>query len=314
MASTHEVSRAAPEDAGAAVPRAARVRADLALLVVTAIWGGTFAMVKDALNAAGPFTFLALRFAIATAAMVPFLALARGESWRVGRAAWIGGGVLGVVLYAGFGFQTAGLQWTTPARAAFVTGLSVVIVPLFAAAFLGRSIRPRVWTGVVLALLGMALLSLGPDVFSGGAWFSTATAVGDLLVIGCALAFALHITLVGEYAPRHGDLPLSVMQFAVAALLAITSAFTLERPTLAQVAPILPAAAFTGLLATAGAFVVQVRAQRQTTATRTALVFSAEPVFGALFAYLLVGETLGPAALAGCALILAGMLVAQLAD
>jgi drug/metabolite transporter (DMT)-like permease len=122
------------------------------------------------------------------------------------------------------------------------------------------------------------------------------------------------VFLAGEYAPRLDVLPLTWVQLAVAAGLACLATLALEHPRLEQVGPILPAAAFTGIFATVVAFTIQLRAQRFTSATHTALIFSTEPVFGALFAYLLAGEVLAPAAIVGCGLILAGMLVAQLAD
>jgi drug/metabolite transporter (DMT)-like permease len=290
------------------------LRADLALLAVAAVWGATFVMVKDALAFAGPFAFLALRFALASVLLAPLLA------WPARRAAlgqpglMRAGAVLGCLLCAGYGFQTAGLQFTTPARAAFITGLSVVIVPVLTASVLRKRVRPGVWLGVALATLGLALLSLGPEVLSGGSLIQASTLLGDLLVLGCALVFGGHVFLAGEYAPRLDVLTLTWVQLAVAAGLACAAAALVEHPTVERLGPILPAAAFTGIFATVVAFTIQLRAQRFTSATHTALIFSTEPVFGALFAFLLAGEVLAPAAIVGCGLILAGMLLAQLAD
>jgi drug/metabolite transporter (DMT)-like permease len=279
---------------------------------VAAVWGATFVMVKDALAFAGPFAFLALRFSLATLLLAPLLA------WRPRRAA-LGqpglvrsGAALGVLLCAGYGFQTAGLQFTTPARAAFITGLSVVIVPLLTAGVLRKRIAAGVWLGVALATLGLALLSLGPEVLVGGALIQSSTLVGDLLVLGCAFVFGGHVFMAGEYAPRLDVLTLTWVQLGVAALLAACLTLGLEHPRLEQLGPALPAAAFTGVFATVVAFTIQLRAQRFTPATHTALIFSTEPVFAALFAYLLAGERLGPVEIAGCALILAGMLAVQL--
>jgi drug/metabolite transporter (DMT)-like permease len=226
------------------------------------------------------------------------------------------GAVLGVLLCAGYGFQTAGLQFTTPARAAFITGLSVVIVPLLTASVLRKRIGPGVWLGVALATVGLALLSLGPDVLAGGSLIQiqASTLLGDLLVLGCAFVFGGHVFMAGEYAPRLEVLTLTWVQLAVAAGLAIVMTLALEHPKPEQLGPMLPAAGFTGVFATVLAFTIQLRAQRFTSAIHTALIFSTEPVFGALFAYLLAGEVLAPAAVLGCGLILAGMLVAQLTD
>jgi drug/metabolite transporter (DMT)-like permease len=302
----------------------ARVRADLALLGVTAIWGGTFVMVKDALAFAGPLTFVAVRFTIAALVLAPVVLLTsqrvrggtpRGASPQTSEAPATpplglvaAGSLLGGLLIAGYAFQTAGLQFTSAGRAAFITGLSVVIVPLLAALVLRRRIAHGVWAGVALATVGLALLTVGPVPLD------AAVNLGDLLVLGCTVLFAAHIVVVGEVAPRFDVLGLTLVQLVAAALLGWLLAVAFERPTLDQLVPILPAATFTGVFATVLAFGVQVYAQRFTTSTHTALIFSMEPVFGALFAFLIAGEVLTPPALIGCALILAGMLVAQLAE
>lgn len=304
--------------------RGLQVRADLALLAVAAVWGGTFVMVKDALAVADAFTFMALRFGLAAISTLVVLALSRRVRQRLPnppdppggprpRALWRAGLVLGLLLFAGYAFQTVGLRFTTPARAAFITGLSVVIVPLVLAVGLRRRVRGIVWAGVALAGGGLALLSLGPDILAGGPVLSFGTVLGDVLVLGCAVAFALHVVALGDYAPRFSAVPLVTLQlllvFGLSALAAI-----FERPSASQLLAIFPAAAFTGVFASAGPFLIQTWAQRRTTPTHTALVFSTEPVFGAVFAYLLGGEVLTAAALLGCALILLGMLITQLAE
>ena len=291
----------------------AQLRADLALLLVAAVWGATFVMVKDALAFAGPFVFLALRFSLATLLLAPLLAWARRRA-SLDLSLVRAGGVLGCLLCAGYALQTTGLQFTTPARAAFITGLSVVVVPLLTAGVLRKRVAPGAWLGVGLATLGLALLSLGEDLLAGGSMVAAGTLVGDLLVLGCAFVFGAHVFLAGEYAPRLDVLTLTLVQFGVAAVVAASLTLGIEHPRLEQLGPVLPAAAFTGVFATLMAFTIQLRAQRFTSATHTALIFSTEPVFGAGFAYLLAGEVLAPVAVLGCALILAGMLVAQLAE
>src|SRR5919197_4995336 len=165
------------------------LRADLALLGVAAVWGATFVLVRDALTFAGPFTFLAVRFGLATVLLAPLLLRAGRRAALDGRLARAGA-VLGTLLCAGYGFQTAGLQFTTPARAAFITGLSVVVVPLLAAVGLGRPVARGIWLGVALATVGLALLSLGPELASGrGRVVDPHTLVGDVLVLGCAFVF-----------------------------------------------------------------------------------------------------------------------------
>jgi drug/metabolite transporter (DMT)-like permease len=186
----------------------------------------------------------------------------------------------------------------------------VVIVPLVSAVILRRSPAPRAWAGVGLAVGGLALLSL-----QAGLRIET----GDLLVLGCAFSFAAHILLTGHLAPRHDPLLLTLGQIVTVLILNAAAALIFDvRPAGLSAlvgridARVLAAAAFTGLLATAAAFAIQTVAQRFTTATHTALIFAAEPVFAGLFSFLLIGELLGPRQLAGCGLILAGMVVAEM--
>jgi drug/metabolite transporter (DMT)-like permease len=277
-----------------------RFWADSSLLLVTAIWGGTFVMVKDALTEVGPLTFLALRFTLATLVLLPVLVrYTRAISWRLAAH----GAAVGLFLFAGYAFQTAGLQFTPASKAGFITGLSVVIVPLISAFALRKPPPAQTLGGVILATVGLALLSLGETL---------SLEVGDLLVLACAISFAVHILAVGWFAPRYEVLLLTAAQIAAAAALNGCGALLFEAPTLAQLQAVMPAALFTGVLATVAAFYVQTYAQRFTTPTHTALIFTMEPVFAGLFAYLLAGERLSERGIIGCGLILAGMLVAQI--
>jgi drug/metabolite transporter (DMT)-like permease len=209
--------------------------------------------------------------------------------------------LMGIALFAGYALQTFGLQLTTPAKAGFVTGLSVVMVPVVATLALHQKLGRGAWLGVGLATAGLALLTLN-------AGFSVNP--GDVLVFGCAAAFACQILLTGRFAPRFDPLLLTFGQIVVVALLAAAAALVVERPAI-PTGSVLFAAAFTGILATSLAFGVQTVAQRFTSSTRTALIFATEPIFAALFSFLLIGEVLGLRQLAGCGLILAGMVLAE---
>jgi drug/metabolite transporter (DMT)-like permease len=284
--------------------------ADLALLLTTLIWGSTFVMVKDAVTAYPVFSFLTLRFLCAIAVMAPVAWLSRarrgvmqGNPSRDAPYLRYGAPLLvGLALFAGFAFQTLGLQLTTPAKTGFITGLSVVLVPLASAVVFHQAPGRNAWLGVGLAALGLALLSLEQGL---------KVNPGDLLVFGCAVAFAAQILLIGQFAPRCDPLTLTLGQFAVVAALSGVAAFAFESPP-PLTGSVLFAAVFTGVLATSLAFGIQTVAQRFTSATHTALIFAAEPVFAALFSFLLIGEVLGLRQVAGCGLILAGMLVAEM--
>jgi drug/metabolite transporter (DMT)-like permease len=290
-----------------------QIAADGALLMVTLIWGATFVMVKDAVSAFPVFSFMALRFTLATLALAPLVL------WqaRRNRAPYAGPRrtsraqpisvlfpslLIGLALFTGYAFQTFGLQLTTPAKAGFITGLSVAIVPIVAALALRQPPSRNAWIGVSLATLGLALLSLTADL---------TVQPGDLLVMCCAVAYAAHILLLGHFAPRYHATQLALGQIATVAVLSVAAALIFD-PRATVNGQVLFAAAFTGVLATAVAFFVQTVAQRFTTSTHTALIFAAEPVFAGLFSFLLIGEVLGARQLIGGALILAGMLIAEL--
>jgi len=307
--------------------------ADAALLGVTAIWGATFVMVKDAVASFPVFSFMALRFVFAALVLLPFVYLRQRRRGAEGRRSEGAEGrpfplalrlshspilplslaplLIGIALFAGYAFQTAGLHLTTPAKAGFITGLSVVIVPVVAALWLRQAPERNVWLGVALAMVGLALLSLQSGL---------AIAPGDLFVFCCALAFAAHILLTGRFAPRFDPVLLTFGQVVVVMLLSGVAALLFDvRPSGSLISlfaglnrQVLFAAAFTGLFATALAFGVQTVAQRFTSSTHTALIFAAEPVFAVLFSFLLIGEVLGPRQLLGCGLILVGMIVAEM--
>jgi drug/metabolite transporter (DMT)-like permease len=279
-----------------------RWQADVALGFVALIWGSTFVMVKSALDSVDPLTFVGWRFWLASV----FLALLFHH--RLGgftRAEFQAGGLIGVWLALGYVFQTIGLQTTTSAKAGFITGLSVVIVPVLATFLLHRPPGRGAIVGIVAATVGLGFLSLDKNL---------RVQAGDLWVLGCAFAFALHIVTVARFSARYDPIRLTIAQIITTAILATGAGFVFETPRLDLPAATWGAIAFTGLAATALAFGLQVYVQRFTTPTHTALLFSLEPVFAALFGWWLASETLGSKELLGCGLILAGMLVAELGD
>ncbi len=277
-----------------------QIQADLWLLLVTLIWGSTFVLVKDTITKIEPCSLTAIRFAFAFLALLALFwrRVLASSRWEV-----LGGALIGLFLFAGYAFQTVGLQYTTAGKAGFITGLSVVIVPFAAFLILRQKPPLNAIIGVVLATIGLALLSLNEG-------FTIAR--GDLIVLGCAFSFALHIVLVGAFAPRTDTMALTTAQMGSAALASAILSWAVERPSLDLPAEVWLAALFLGVVANSFAFGVQNAAQRFTSPTHTALIFSMEPVFAALFAYLLAGETLTKRALVGCALILAGMVTAEM--
>jgi len=277
-----------------------QLQADLALLTVTVIWGSTFVIIKNVLTQVAPFTLLAVRFGLATLVVGAIFAAKLVAAPRRELAA---GSLAGAFLFAGYAFQTVGLQYTTAAKSGFITGLSVVIVPFAALLVLRQRPGWGAMAGVLLATVGLALLTLRGDLTIG---------YGDLLTLGCAFAFALQIVFVGRFAPRSAAASLTAAQLVTVAVASAAYALATEQPTLRLSAEVWAAAAFLAVAGTAFALIVQSVAQRFTSATHTALIFALEPVFALLFAVLLAGERLGERELLGCSLMLAGMLVAEL--
>jgi drug/metabolite transporter (DMT)-like permease len=271
------------------------------LVGVTLVWGSTFVVVKDALTDVGPFEFVAMRFGIA---FLTLLLVGRGRLRGLGRLGLRAGLVIGIFLLLGYALQTTGLQFTTASKAGFITGLSILIVPVLAFAILRHQIGPGIIAGVALACAGMYLLS-----FTGGASFT----LGDVLVLGCAVAFAAHIVSISAFAPRYDPIALSIVQTGFVAIIAAAISAVAERQPLPPAASVAWAPAlYTGIVGTAAVLGVQTTIQRFTTPSHAAIIFSLEPVFAALFAWMLVGETLGTNGLIGGGLILTGMVVAEL--
>jgi len=277
-----------------------RILAELALVLVTFIWGSTFVVVRHALDQVGPFTFVAARFALASATLLVigrFFSSAR-------RPGLVRQGVFtGFFLALGFITQTLGLQTTGAGKAAFITGLSVVLVPFLSALVLKQPPASTAWIGVFCATLGLGLLTLEPGL---------RLQTGDLWVLLCAFGFAAHITATARFTARQDVLPFTLVQLLTVAFLAGIAALFFERGALLPPRSAWPAIIYMASGATALVFILQMWAQRYASATHTALIFALEPVFAAGFAFLLDGEHLTGRHLLGCALILAGMLIAEL--
>lgn len=283
-----------------------RWQADLVLVGVAFIWGATFVVVKRALLEISTAYFLALRFLLASMCLLLiFLPALRRmpmrEIWRGLR----GGGIVGLFLWLGFTLQTLGLKFTSAGHSGFLTGLYIVLVPLIAAAVYRRWPLAREVTGIAVAAGGMLVLtfpSLNPNFHVNR---------GDVLTIGCALAFAFHLLVLGHYSQRERFEVVALGQILCTALLSSAS-LMLESPRAVWSTPVVLAITITAILATALAFALQTWAQQYTTPTRTALVFALEPVFALATAVLAGGEALTHSALVGGGLILTGILTVEL--
>ena len=277
------------------------VQADLALILVTMIWGSTFTIVKQALAQVSPLLFISLRFWVATLLTV---VLMPGALREISAQTLRRGSILALLLLGGFVFQTLGLRGTTPSRSAFITSLSVPLVPVLGFFLFGHRPRRRTLAGVALAAVGLGFLTLERLELS--------FTVGDTLTLLCAIFFALHILFISRYLPTTDFRQLVILQMVVSAVVSTLANPVLETPFLVWDVPFTLYLFVTGVLATALGFYVQNMAQQFTTANRTALIFALEPIFAALYAYIVLGQTLTVKEGLGSGLVIAGILTSEL--
>jgi drug/metabolite transporter (DMT)-like permease len=270
----------------------------VALIAVTVVWGVTFVQVKDAVEVYPLFAFLAVRYAIATGV----LGIAGAPRLRgLGRSGLAAGAFLGALLGIGVGLQTAGLERTTVSSTGFITGLYVVLTPLFGLILFRTRVGLEVWAGVALSLVGLGMLS-GVHVGS---------TTGDALVLASTSAQALQIVMVERYANRFDAIALTFVEMATCCVGFLVIAVALGELSVPHGWTVWGALLVTGVFASALAYLIQVWAQQRMSAARIALVFALETVFAGLFGYWLSGDRLGLLGWGGCAAILAGIVLAE---
>jgi drug/metabolite transporter (DMT)-like permease len=268
-------------------------RAISALIGASFLFGATFVVVKSALDDIEPLAFISWRFLIG-AVILAGLAVPKG------RLIWQHGSLAGLALFAGYALQTAGLQFTSASNSALITGMYVVFTPFLAASFSRRVPSPWVVGGAVVAFAGVALLTGIEDMSLG---------TGDLLTVGCALAFAFHIVALARYAHQHPVIPFTTVQLAVTTLLAFPASWILEGSVPLPDRTVWGALALTGIGVTAGAFLLQIWAQTVVGASTAAVVLAAEPAFGVATAWVVLGERLTTPGWIGAALIVVAIYV-----
>ena len=284
--------------------RFSRLQADAVLLLVTLIWGWTFFAVKNVVTVYPVFSFLAIRFALASLALLPFVwRPLRHTSWIQARA----GMLSGIFLLAGYSFQTVGLQYTSISNSGLITGLYVVLVPVFATLAMRRFPKVNAVVGLALATVGLVFLSIGPKLSIG---------IGDSLTLLGAIAYAAHITSISKFGGEVEVLSYSFIQISTVTVGCAILSFVWEGGlALGAVSwEVFQAMALTGAVATALVLVLQTISQRFTSPTHAAVVYTMEPVFAVMFGCLLASDRLTAAVWLGGGLILAGMLTAEIGD
>jgi drug/metabolite transporter (DMT)-like permease len=275
----------------------------LLLVLTTVVWGTTFPLVKIARGSLEPAELIALRFVMAGLVLLPFL---RGMTPRM----WRDGALLGVALFASFATQTIGLGSVSSGRAAFITGLNVVIVPL-CLPFLRQRVPVAAFVGAFVAVTGIGLMSWD----DGALRFS----VGDLWVLGCAVSYAAYVLMLERFTPHHASMPLAAVQVFTVAVLGVawivpglaSEGWGLVGRWLGLPLSVWWSLAYLGVVAVALTTITQTVAQRQVPAFQAAVIYALEPVFAAVFSYWWLAETLNWRGYAGAAMIMLAMLLSQ---
>ena len=276
-----------------------RLKADLTLLAAAIVWGSAFVACRVAAEQLGPFLYNGLRFALGALTLLPFMgrrlrSLTRLDLW--------GGVLAGLLLFGGSTLQQKGLQFTTAGKAGFITGLYVVLVPLFLALVWGQRPRGSSWVASLAAAAGLYLLSAVEQL---------SLSVGDALELAGAVVWALHVILISRLARRVDVLRLAWIQCVVCALLSLAFGLGLESRTLVKLVDVWWAIAYTGVFSVGLGYTLQMLGQRHAPPADASVILSLEAVFAALVGWLMLGETLTAWQLLGCGLMLAGMLLAQ---
>ncbi|GHO46807.1 DMT family transporter [Ktedonospora formicarum] len=271
------------------------------MILATLIWGSTFLIVQETIKLTGVMTFLALRFSIGALALIVIF---HRRLRKLTRYEFFAGSLIGLFLFAGYVLQTAGLRYTTSSEAAFITGLYVPFVTLLSL-FILRQVPTRLAVlGVVLSFVGLTLLSTNKEL-------ALTFGIGELLMLGCAVANALHIVSVSKFAPKADPMNLATVQVALTALLSALAIPIAGEPLVMPTLPVWLSALFMGVMATAFCLALMNRVQQSVSSTQATLIYALEPVWAGVFGYA-VGESLTPLGWIGCACIFLGMVIGEL--
>lgn len=285
-------------------------KSELLLLLSAVIWGFAFVAQRAGMEFTGPFTFNALRFALGSLSLLPFILINRSKNSKdisgtdpsASKNYFKGGIILGSILFVASSFQQVGIVYTTAGNAGFITGFYVILVPIFGI-FIGKKTHFNVWIGSALALAGMYLLSVKQNLTVG---------YGDILVFFAAVFYALHVLTIGHYATKSDNLKISALQFAVCSIYSIIAAFLFETPELSGIIEAAIPILYGGVFSVGIAYTLQLIGQRKAHPAPAAIILSLEAVFAVFGGWLILNEVVTINTLAGCLLMLTGMILAQL--
>lgn len=298
-------------------PTGRKYLAEGALLLATLIWGGTFVIVKESLNDSSPMLFITLRFALASVLLLPFIYKRRKLFTK---ELLLGSMLVGVFLFLGFATQTVGLKYTTASRSGFITGTTVVIVPILQLLIEKRPPTLGAMIGTLLVFLGLTFLSSGGNsIYTVFTELGTNFNWGDFLTLLCAVFFAFQIVFIDIVSRKYDFWLLMFVQLSTVAVLAFFATLFFEITSIESIKLIptdylLFGLLYTGILATLINISIQTKFQKEVTPTKAGIIFSFELVFAALFAFFLLNEKITNFGIVGGALIFMGLLVSEAYD
>jgi drug/metabolite transporter (DMT)-like permease len=283
------------------------LKSNLLLLLTAAIWGFAFVAQRVGMQYIGPFTFNGVRFALGSLSLVPLILYYQNKSQSSGEVVKLknsfpAGILAGLVLFTGASLQQVGMVYTTAGKAAFITGLYIVLVP-FLGIFLKHTIKLNIWIGAILAVSGLYFLSVTS---------SFSIAYGDLLQLIGAFFWAIHILLIDHFSKKVNVLKLACFQFVTCSVLSMGAAIFLETITLNSLLQAAIPILYGGVCSVGVAYTLQVVGQKNANPSHAAIILSMETVFAALGGWLILNERLGLRGIIGCSLMLIGMLLPQL--
>ncbi len=278
--------------------RSHSLKHDALLVLVTLIWGSTFLIVKNAVRLSGPFTYLTLSYGVGSLTLAVIF---HKRLRHITHTELLSGLVLGMILFTGYALQTIGLQYTTVSKAGFITGLSIPLVPVFAFLLLRQKPTQGAIVGFVLSLAGLFLLSFNDK-------FNFVFGLGEILILGAAIAFALHIVNVSRFAPKVDAINLAIVQLTVTSLFSLIAMLIAREPFVMPSLAVWGSVLFMGVVDVAFTLSAMIWVQQLVSGTRAALIYALEPMWAALFGFALAGDKLSLLAWIGCGFILSGMI------
>jgi drug/metabolite transporter (DMT)-like permease len=286
------------------------MKSNILLLITAMIWGFAFVAQRSGMEHLGPFTFNSIRFALGGISLLPILLLNKKRKSDEGKffpfssdnILFKGGIIAGIILFFGASFQQIGIVYTTAGKAGFITGLYIVLVPIFGIAFRQQT-SGGIWLGAIVAVIGLYLLSVREN-FSIG--------LGDILVLSSAFFWSFHVLVISRFSPKTDPIRLAFMQFILCAILSFIAALFTETSSLQNVIDASIPILYAGIVSVGIAYTLQVVAQKEAHPSHAAIIMSLESVFAVIGGWVVLNESIPLRGLIGCALMLAGMIISQI--